>query len=389
VTGPDPNRTAPSRADGTRIDRTGAATSGVHLFVPMLHRHDAVGEHTRTLRDRLVASGIPSRIYTELPDPATREETRSYLDYDAESVPGDVLVYQFATESAIAEWLVSRPEPLIINYHSITPPEFFGPWNNPITRLQVAALQELGRLAPRAVLGIADSNFIAGELRRAGCASTTVVPVAGVSDPPLEPSPAALERERVRQRGSGPRWLSVGRLAPNKAHHHTIAALFVARAGGHPGAALTVVGSPTEPAYAAALRRYAAALGVGDAVEFVSGVSDDELAARYRTADVLVMVSDHEGFGVPLVEAMGHGLPIVAYDAGAVSEVLGGAGVLLEKKNPRHVAAAVSDLLADPEEQSRLRRAGARRFAELHLGEAGNLLFEAVRSVSAPSASPL
>jgi len=108
--------------------------SGVHLFVPMLHRHDAVGEHTRTLRDGLLASGVRSQIYTELPDPATVDETRHYLEYESASEPGDVLVYQFATESAIAPWLASRPEPVVINYHSITPPEYFGPWNNGITR---------------------------------------------------------------------------------------------------------------------------------------------------------------------------------------------------------------------------------------------------------------
>jgi glycosyltransferase involved in cell wall biosynthesis len=360
---------------------------GVHLFVPMLHRHDAVGEHTRTLRDGLIASGVRSQIYTELPDPATVDDTRHYLEYESESEPGDVLVYQFATESAIAQWLATRPEPVVINYHSITPPEYFGPWNNGITRGQVAALGELALLAPRAALGIADSAFVAGELRRAGCGSTTVVPVAGVPDPPVEPSPGAMERLRARRRGDGQRWLSVGRLAPNKAHHHTIAALFVARQEQDPGAGLTVVGSPTEPSYAAALRRYAAELGMAEAVEFVSGITDDELAAHYRSADVLVMLSDHEGFGVPLVEAMGHGLPVVAFDAGAVSEVLGGAGVLLARKNPRHVASEVARILADPAEVERLRRAGTERFAGLDLGKAENLLIEAVRGVSAPVSS--
>ena len=60
---------------------------GIHLFVPMLHRRDAVGEHTRTLRDLLVADGVPSRIYTELPDPDTVDETRPYLDYGAMPSP--------------------------------------------------------------------------------------------------------------------------------------------------------------------------------------------------------------------------------------------------------------------------------------------------------------
>ena len=348
----------------------------------MLHRHDAVGEHTRALRDRLLAEGVPSRIYTELPDPETHHETRSYLEYGVDALPGDVLVYQFATESAIAGWLASRPEPVVINYHSITPPEFFGPWNNGITRGQVSALQELAALAPRAALGIADSVFIAEELERAGCARTVVVPVAGVADPPLEPAEETLERLKERYDGVDQRWLSVGRLAPNKAHHHTIAALFVARATGEPDARLTLVGSPTEPTYAVALKKYAAALGLAGAVEFLSGISADELAGHYRTAHALVMLSEHEGFGVPLVEAMGHGLPVVAFGAGAVPEVLGGAGVLLQAKGPKVVASTVTSLVRDPVRCDELRQAGRRRFASLRLGEAGDLLFHAVLGVA-------
>ncbi len=355
--------------------------SGVHLFVPMLHRHDAVGEHTLALQHRLAMSGVASTIYSERPDPATADRTRPYLEYESHAQRGDILVYQFATQSAIAGWLAMRPEPVVINYHSITPPKFFASWNNGITRLQVAAQLELAVLAPHAALGVAVSRFDERELREAGCLRTVVIPVANVEVPPVEPDLAALERMRERHPGPGPRWLSVGRLAPNKAHHQTIAALFVARASSDPGARLTVVGSPSEPSYAAALVRYAASLGLADAVEFVRGITDAELAAHYRHADVLVMLSEHEGFGVPLVEAMGHGLPIVAFDSGAVSEVLGDAGLLLDQKHPRQVAAAVTGLMADPDHRNRLAEAGKSRFATLGLGDAGERLVEAVRGV--------
>ena len=357
--------------------------SGIHQFVPMLHRHDAVGEHTRSLRDLLAAAGVPSHIYSEIPDPATAGETRPYLDFESEAEAGDVLVYQFATYSVLAEWVAARPEPLVINFHSITPPEYFGPWNNAITRLQVGARADLVRLAPRAALGIAVSHFDADELGRAGCSRTTVIPVVNVRVPPVEPDGATLGRLRDRWGSQGGAWLSVGRLAPNKAHQQTIAALFVARATSDPGAHLALVGSPSEPAYAAALRRYASSLGLADAVEFTSGISDAQLAAHYRAADVLVMLSDHEGFGVPLVEAMGHGLPIVAFGAGAVPEVLGDAGILLEHKSPRHVADAVSRLTADARERDHLVEAGRKRLRALDLGSAGKRLVEAVRSVSA------
>jgi glycosyltransferase involved in cell wall biosynthesis len=284
--------------------------------------------------------------------------------------------------------LTGRPERLVLNHHSITPPECFASWNNAIARLQTGALQRLEVMAPRAALGIADSEFNAAELRSAGCRNVTVVPVAGISVPPLDPGPELTERIRARQRGPGPHWLSVGRWAPNKAHHDTLAALFVARATTEPGATLTLVGSATEPAYAGALRRYAAALGLCEAVEFAEGISDAELAAHYRCADVLVMLSDHEGFGVPLVEAMGQGTPIVAFDAGAVGEVVDGCGVLLEEKHPRAVAEAVTNLLSDGPRRDRLVVAGRQRFDGLGLDRAANRLVEALERLGAPTGAP-
>ena len=364
--------------------------SGIHLFVPMLHRRDAVGEHTRSLRDLLVAAGVSSRIYTDMPDPETVAETRPYEDYALDAEPGDILVYQVATRSAMAGWLARRPEPLVLNYHSITPPEFFAPWNNGIARLQARAQVELAELAPRAALGIGVSRFDVAELERAGCVTNVVVPVANVELPPVPPDPGDLDALRRRSDGRGPWWLSVGRLAPNKAHQDTVAALFVARSTTAPDAHLTIVGAPTEPNYARALHDFAADLGLADAVEFVSGLTPGRLAARYEAADVLVMLSEHEGFGVPLVEAMSRGLPVVAYEAGAVGEVLGDAGVLLDRKGPRHVAAEVSALVADPDRRRALVDAGRRRPAELGLDRSGSTLVTTLMEVAdrrAPSSA--
>jgi glycosyltransferase involved in cell wall biosynthesis len=282
--------------------------------------------------------------------------------------------------------LAARRQPLVVNYHSATPPGYFIPWNNRIARLQVQSLLELADIAPRADLGIAVSEFDAAELREAGCPSTVVIPVANVAYPPVDPDPGTVDRlERERQaRGdaTGTSWLSVGRLAPNKGHESAVAALFVARMTTDPGAHLTLVGAPSEPNYAHALRRFVNSLGLSDAVDFVSGLDDTKLAAYYRASDVLVMLSEHEGFGVPLIEAMTHGTPVVAYDAGAVGEILGGAGVLLDKKHPRQVASAVQKVLADPTEVQRLTARGRERVEGMDLPNAGNRLVAAVRALA-------
>jgi glycosyltransferase involved in cell wall biosynthesis len=167
-----------------------------------------------------------------------------------------------------------------------------------------------------------------------------------------------------------------------------VAALFVARMTTDPGARLTLVGTPSEPNYAHALRHYVISLGLSGVVDFVSGIDDAQLSAYYGASDVLVMLSDHEGFGVPLVEAMARGVPVVAYDAGAVSEVLGDAGVLLTRKHPRHVVSALYRLLSDPAECERLMAKGRERVAGMDLANAGNRLVATVRALADEAVAP-
>jgi glycosyltransferase involved in cell wall biosynthesis len=354
--------------------------AAIHQFVPMLHHHDAVGEHTMALQALLRAEGVASNIYSQLPDPHTADRTCPYLDYEDEAEPGDVLVYQFATESAMAAWLLQRDQPLVVNYHSVTPPQFFAPWNLGITQIQTACLQELALVAPGATLGIAVSEFDRAELIEAGCPATEVVPVltAGRPLPPADPAFV----EWLQSASGSTTWLSVGRLAPNKSHHLAIAALFAHRMTTDPSATLIVVGSPAEPHYASALRHYAAQLGLGDAVRFVRGISEAELAACYRVADVLVMLSAHEGFGVPLVEAMRQGVPIVARDAGAVAEVLGPVGVLLSDTDPLQVAAAVQSVCGDPAARKQAVAGADEQLQRLAIDSAGKRLVEALLAVA-------
>jgi glycosyltransferase involved in cell wall biosynthesis len=171
---------------------------------------------------------------------------------------------------------------------------------------------------------------------------------------------------------TGAVWLAVGRVAPNKALEHIIAALAAARDSGDQSATLRIVGKPATDAYERALRRYVADLGLEDAVTFTGYATDAAVAAAYTTADVLVVTSEHEGFGVPVVEAMAAGLPVVAYDQGAVPEVLGDAGVLVASRDPYALADAIGGLLADPTRRTALAEAGRRRFVELDLPNAAD-----------------
>jgi glycosyltransferase involved in cell wall biosynthesis len=118
-------------------------------------------------------------------------------------------------------------------------------------------------------------------------------------------------------------------------------------------------------------------------VRLAGEVSDAALSAYFGAADVFVSLSRHEGFGVPLVEAMTAGVPIVTRNAGAVTETVDGAALVLESVEPSYVAAAVHRVRAD----QRLRRAlverGRRRAAELQGDGVAAQLVDAVGTVVA------
>ena len=324
--------------------------------------HDAIGSHSRQLQRLLRDLGVESEIYVAETAKGGRDALS--LGRFERRVPNgeSLLLYHLSTGSAVADILLRRPEPKLVNYHNITPPQFFEGWEPPVASELSMGRRQLEALAPRTELGIAVSAYNERELRGAGYANTAVAPVlvdVGAFDREVDAD--ALGRLMDAKAGGGADLLFVGRLAPNKAQHDLIKVLALYRLLYDPAARLHLVGGSSSEAYRAALASFAAGLDLGDAVDLAGPVSAGELAAHYRAADAFVCVSEHEGFCVPLLEAMHHHLPIVAYAAAAVPETLAEAGVLLPRKDPATVAAAVWRVLTDIELRAELeRRAGAR-----------------------------
>jgi glycosyltransferase involved in cell wall biosynthesis len=243
--------------------------------------------------------------------------------------------------------------------------------------------RQLADLAGATELAVADSAFNERELLDSGYRRTTVVPIlldeSVFHDAVDEAARQRLERAK---RDGGARWLFVGRVSPHKAQHEVIQALAVYRKVYDPRARLAIIGSAASQAYAVALERFAAELGLGDAVDLVGSVPDGVLAAHYRTADVFVCCSHHEGFCVPLLEAMHHDVPVVAVEAAADPETLGDGGVLVER-SAAHVAAAVHRVVDDASTRAAVVAAGRRRLEELSFTAARRRMREALELVLA------
>ena len=350
----------------------------VHQFLPSAGARDAVGAHTLQTARALAAAGLAGGIWAEDIQPDMAKDVRATDVYETLRPArrrSNVVLYQVATGSrAFVSRLVGWPEPKMIYFHNITPSRFFDPWA-PDEMLNMAwGREELKLLAPHVRVALANSHFSAAELRELGIDDVRVVPPYLPPALDSDPEPAHLDWLRRTKRGLDV--LCVSRLVPHKGHLDLLRAFAALRASVDPDARLLLVGAWGPEAYLRALFRLRDRLGL-EGVVLTGSVSAATLAAHYRHADVFVSLSRHEGFGLPLIEAMRQGLPVVAYDAGAVAETMDGAGVLLGTLDPLVVAEVVARAGRPGPVRESLLRHQEKRVARLDAVPRDRLLVEA------------
>jgi len=163
----------------------------------------------------------------------------------------------------------------------------------------------------------------------------------------------------------------VGRVAPNKAHHLLLEAFAAFYHDHNTNSRLLIVGKEEGrlKTYSYVLREMVNRLRLRDAVIFTGEVSEAELKAYYQCAHVFMMTSEHEGFCVPIVEAMAMGKPIVAYSSSAVPETVGDAGIVWEERNPHLLAESIRSVTTDRTLTETLSAKGRRRYEEFFTNE--------------------
>lgn len=333
----------------------------IDQVLPSLASRDAIGAHSLALGEALRAAGIDSDIYygTCTPDVADRGRPVTQL---GRRTKGRSLLYHASIGSQVFEILATRTEPKLVNYHNITPAELIGEWAPQVAHEAAVGRAQLERLAGESRFAVADSAFNEQELLATGYTGTAVVPlIIDMTSTGQHPDKDTARRLGRAKESGGADMLFVGKISPWKAPHDLVKMLAVYRRLYDRKARLHLVGTPIGERYGPALRAFIGELGLHDAVELVGSVDPGQLEAYFRAADVYVSASDHEGFCVPVVEAMGHGVPVVAYAAAAVPETVEGAGLLLESKEPLRFAAAVARVLGDAGLRRAMAEAAARR----------------------------
>lgn len=354
----------------------------VHQFAPTVFRRDAVGNHTLATRRALRRAGMAGQTWAEQFDPRLALSVHRLNRHRSLRANGArrILLYQASTGSeGMVSWLAGQEGPLALYYHNITPAEFFSPYDGIAAASMRRGRRELAQLARRTRLAFAASEYSATELRELGLGEVRVLPPYYSQDLG-PPHPAYLRDLRASKRGTD--LLFVGKLVPHKGQLDLIRMAGVLRANTWRPVRLYLVGGEGPHTYVSAMRRLVDRLGLQRTVFITGSLSPARLAAHYQAADVFVCLSEHEGFGIPVLEAMRSGLPVVARDAGAIAEVMAGTGVLLGTDDPLVTAEVVSRVAASEDLRGELVGRQRERAREVDAMDRDGVLLSALRELA-------
>ena len=351
-------------------------------MVPSLGYGDAIGNDTLAVRDVIRRMGIETDVfYAEKADKRLPEGTAKPLSAMPELHAKDILIYHACTGAPINYKLPEYGGKKVMIYHNVTPPAFFRGISPEIEKIQQNALDGFRFLADKMDYCIADSAYNKQDLIDMGyrCPIDVCPIVIPYGDYDADPDQATMERMRADGRRN---LLFVGRISPNKKQEDVIRAFACYRRRYDPDSRLILIGSAggTEN-YLEALKAYAKKLGLEEGVVFPGHIRFSEILAYYRTADVFVCMSEHEGFCVPIVEAMYFGVPIVAFNAAAVPDTLGGGGLLLDSKEPGLAAAAIDRIVNDRALRRHLKKEQEKVLKRFSYEEAEKTMIGCVRRV--------
>lgn len=316
-------------------------------LLPTLSYGDAVGNDTLAIRKMLEDAGRETEIYAENIDPRIPSGSAKPLREMPALKPEDLLVYHASTGSAVNRMIPQMGGKKVMIYHNITPPSYFLGYSPKSYELTEQGYREIAALKDTFSRCIADSEYNRQDLLKMGyrCPIDVCPIVIPFRDYDKEPDEQVIARYRNDGKTN---LLFVGRIAPNKRQEDVIRAFYCYKRYYNPESRLFLVGSAKGlENYQAQLERYAEMLGIAGDVFFSGQIPFRAILAYYRLADVFVCMSDHEGFCVPVTEAMYFGIPIVAYDAAAVPETMGEGGLLLKEKDPQVAAAAIDRIIRD------------------------------------------
>ncbi|MEO7062359.1 MAG: glycosyltransferase [Dokdonella sp.] len=336
------------------------------ILLPVLAARDAVGNDALAMARLLRERGVDTRLFCETAL-GVGEPTQPAEDALAfAGAPGDLLIYHFSVGWPLALDILRRARGFrVVRYHNITPPEFFAG----ISRIhENACARGRAEIAPIAQLGcelyLGDSRYNLDELIEHGAPpdrGAVLAPFHRVEE--LVGTQADLGL--LDQLNDGARNIvMVGRVAPNKGHVELVDA-FAAYVDGYGDPARLIIVGKSDPAlltYADQVHSRIERHRLSHRICWLESVNEAQLKAAYLASHAFMTLSRHEGFCVPLIEAMALGIPVAAHGSSAIPETIGAGGIVWDETDPWLYAASLARLGADAQFRNDLRDAARARY---------------------------
>lgn len=314
-------------------------------IVASLNFGDAVGNDVRAIARALNEAGYATGIFTMAVHPKIKDEGVYLINMLPELNENDLIIYHYATADELADIIKEAPCKVVLRYHNVTPPAFFHGYDESAEKVTREGLDEIADLKDAIDYGIVVSDFNKKDLIDMGyqCPIAVAPILIPFKDYEQEPD----EDVVTRYSDGKTNIVFVGRIVPNKKFEDVIACFAAYKEEYDSTARLFLVGNYQETdLYYQYLQDVIKKCGVEDVI-FPGHIAFNAILAYYKIADLFLCMSEHEGFCVPLVEAMFFETPIVAYASTAIPGTLGGSGVLVETKEPKMVAEKMHQVITD------------------------------------------
>lgn len=344
-----------------------------------IQKGDAIGNFTLSLDKLFKINGFDSRICAEN---VGKGISKKYIDDFSlldKVKKDDLIIYQMCEGNQINKKIKKLLCKKIAIYHNVTPPEFFRRYGRSMISIQENAIKEIREMNQTFDKCIADSEFNKQDLIKMGYDENKieVIPIiVQYDDFKKKPDEEIIKQYKADDYVN---FLFVGRIVPNKKQEDIIRTFAYYKKHINDKARLILIGSPFSDDYYNDLITYIHVLELENSIVIPGHISFEKILAFYSVADVFLCMSEHEGFCVPLVEAMLFDIPIVAYDSTAIKYTLGRGGVLIQDKNPVIFADTINKILLNTSMKEEIITQQRIRLDELKQSSIENKIMKAIR----------
>jgi glycosyltransferase involved in cell wall biosynthesis len=334
----------------------------VYQLIHTLSYGDAISGEALALQRCVTELGAEGKIFAIHTHDRYQGQTESFEKFPSDFNGIVILHYSLGSPlNALFRSLTAAKRAII--FHNLTPEKYFSGVNPRVAKDIAKGWEELPALCQLSDWVVSDSSYNAAELAQHGIKSGVL---------PLPFDPARWQQEpnpgftTLVQSDPGIHILHVGRLAPNKCIEDIIKTFYFLHHQINRKTRLWLVGIDIDTElYSFGLKRLAHELLLNEYINFTGPLSDSEIQALYRNCSVYLGMSEHEGFCVPLIEAMHFELPVLAYDCTAVSETVGSGGILFKEKRYAELAQLIAKVAEPGEMRTNLIEQGKLREAQL------------------------